>query len=520
MSEKNIVLSKTDYLLYRDCHKNLWYKFHKPEIYDTADLSAFEKQIIETGNEVELVARGLFPSGFLIEGRGEEAEEKTQELIENQEAVIFQPVFVRDGFLAAVDILIAREKSAPQTNADFTQTNADKKLEYDIYEVKSTTDVDKKTHYHDLAFQINLLEKFGLKIDKSFVIHLNSEYVRAGEVDINQLFKITEVTEEVENIKEAVSQEMEVALKYIAQEEEPSGYCDCVYKGRSNHCSTFSYSNEKVPAYGVHDITRIGLSKTKLQDMVDVGIFELSQVPEDVFDTLTPAQQNQIETHLTGRLLTDKFNIKKELDSLVFPLYFLDYETFPSAIPRFDGFSPYQQIPFQYSLYVLPEPDSTESELKHFEFLFSGATDPSAEFLKSLQENIGEKGSIIVWNKGFECKINTELAKRNPGFKLFIDLANARVYDLMEIFSKQFYVDKNFKGRVSIKNVLPVLVPELSYKNLAIHEGGTASQKWNEINLGKISEAEKQTIIKNLKEYCKLDTFAMYAIWKVLIGII
>ncbi len=493
---ENITLSKTDYLIFRECKKNAWYKIHDPEIYNSGELSDFEKQIIETGNEVELVARGLFPSGVLIEGRGEVAEEKTQELIKNGEKVIFQPAFLKDGFLAASDILELCDDG-----------------KYNIYEVKSTSDVDKKTHYHDLAFQINLLEKIGLKIKKAFVIHLNSEYVRKGEININQLFVTADVTEEVEDRKEEVAKEMDLALKYISQEEEPKGYCDCVYKGRSNHCSTFKYSNEKVPAYGVHDISRIGLSKSKLQEMVDVGIFDLADVPEEIYDTLTLAQQNRIETHLTGRKLVDAINIKKELDSLVFPLYFLDYETFPSAIPRFDGFSPYQQIPFQYSLYVL---DSPKTEPRHFEFLFAGGTDPSLEIIKSLQKDIGEKGSIIVWNKGFECKINNELARRNPDFKMFLETTNARVYDLMEIFSKQFYVDKNFKGRVSIKNVLPVLVPELSYKKLQIQEGGTASQKWNEMSAGKMGDQEKAKIIRDLKEYCKLDTYAMYAIWQKL----
>ncbi len=527
-----ITLTKTDYILWRECKKNVWLKIHKPEIYNTQKLSEFEKQIIETGNEVELVARQLFPSGILIEGRAAADQEKTQDLLNKKTKIIFQPIFVKENFLAAVDIL--------ELNSDGT---------YTIYEVKSTTDVDKKTHYHDLAFQIILLEKCGLHIKKANLIHLNSEYMRQGEVNIhpvksslpllnsaeggpalmdltgragvsqtakqfngvNQLFKIEDVTEVVETIKQEVIAQMPVAQKYIAQSEEPPGYCDCLYKGRSNHCSTFAYSNPKVPAYGVHDISRIGASRAKLQDLIDVGIFELKDVPDGMDFSL--AQQNQITAHVQDIILQDRPGIKKELESLVFPLYFLDYETFPSAIPRFDGFSPYQQIPFQYSLYVLAAPDMSEASLKHFEFIFTEKADPSAEFLKSLQKNIGTSGSIIVWNKKFECKINSELATRIPSEKLFIDMVNARVYDLMDVFGKQLYVHKDFKGKISIKNVLPVLVPELSYKKLNIQEGGSASQRWNEaVTLA--SPQEKETIITDLKEYCKLDTYAMYAIWK------
>ena len=489
----NTILTKTDYILWRECKKNVWLKIHKPEIYDAQKLSEFEKAIIETGNEVELVARNLFPGGVLIEGRGAGPQKITQDLISKKTKVIFQAEFLKDNLNAACDIL--------ELNDDGS---------YNIYEVKSTTDVDKKTHYHDLAFQVNLLEKFGIKVKKAYVIHLNSEYVRQGEIEINKLFSISEVTQEVENIKEGVMVEMGVALKYVEQKVEPMGPCDCVYKGRSNHCATFAYSNPKVPGYGVHDISRIGASKAKLQELIDVGIFELKDVPEDIFNKLSLPQKNQITAHVQDKMLLDKFNIKKELDALMFPLYFLDYETFPCAIPRFDGFSPYQQIPFQYSLYVL---ESLDKELQHHEFLFSEKTDPTLELATSLQSHIGKAGSIIVWNKKFECKINDEIGKRNPSFAEFIKTANARVYDLMDIFLKQFYVNKNFLGRVSIKNVLPVLVPELSYQDLEIKEGGAASQKWNEaVTLA--NPQEKQKIIEDLKVYCGLDTYAMYAIWK------
>ena len=458
------------------------------------ELSEFEKQIIETGNEVELVARKLFPRGFLVEGRGDEARQITQDLIAKKKEAIFQANFLRDNLNAAVDIL--------ELNSDGS---------YTIYEVKSTTDVDKKTHYHDLAFQVNLLEKFDLDITKAYVIHLNSEYVRQGPIEISKLFHVEDVTETVKAIAWTVGKEMTFALKYIEQENEPFGHCDCVYKGRSNHCATFAYSNPGVPEYGVHDISRIGLSKLKLQEMIDVNIFEFKDIPSHIEFSLT--QKNQIEVYREDKTLIDPPTIKKELDSLIFPLYFLDYETFPCAIPRFDGFSPYQQIPFQYSLYVLETP---QAEPKHFEFIFTKNADPSLDFLKSLQENIGDNGAIIVWNKKFECKINEELAVRNPDYKLFIEDVNAKVYDLMDIFGKQFYVHKDFKGKISIKNVLPVLVPELSYKDLEIQEGGAASQKWNEMVQDGVSQEAKQKIIQDLKTYCGLDTYAMYAIWKYL----
>lgn len=487
------ILSKTDYILFRECPKNAWYKIHKPKLYFELELSEFEKAIIETGNEVELVARELFPTGILIEGRDEKAQKITQDYISKDQHTLFQPVFAKDGFLAALDIL--RFDSETKT--------------FSVYEVKATNDIDDKTHYHDLAFQVNLLKKFGYKIGTANLIHLNSEYVRAGELDITKLFQIEDVTTAIEELCGNVMEEMERALQYVSAETEPNGFCCCIYKGRSKHCSTFKYSNPQVPEYSVHDISRIGNSKAKLQEMVDVNIFELDKIPEHI--KLSDIQKNQIDAHVLDRVLIQKHKIAEEFEGLSFPLYFLDYETFPCAIPRFDGFTSYQQIPFQYSLHVL---DSETAEPKHFEFLCTDSHDPSLEFANSLQKNIGDKGSIIVWSKKFECRINEELAQRLPSFKVFMDSLNARAYDLMDIFGKQHYVHKDFKGKTSIKSILPVLVPELSYKTLGIQEGGTASQRWNELTTGNISDMDKIKIANDLKEYCKMDTFAMYAIWK------
>jgi hypothetical protein len=490
-NENVIMLTKTQYLYFRECAKDAWYRIHRPDIVD--EPSAFEESLRQTGNEVELVARTLFPDGVLVKGNRTKVQEATQEYLNTYTPVLFQAAFLKDNFFAALDILQFHSEDGT----------------YSIYEVKATNDIDKKTHYHDLAFQVNLASLCGLNIKNAFVIHLNKEYIRKGALDINQLFSIKNVTETVQEIRQEVMEQMHQALAYLSRESEPKGVsCSCIYKGRSSHCATFAYSNPRVPAYGVHDISRIGAAKERLQSLIDVNIFELKDIPQDMEFSL--AQRNQIDAYVQDRNIISLHGIQEELAQLKFPLYFLDYETFPSAIPRFDGFSPYQQIPFQYSLFVLDEPGSKP---RHYEFLHSHNEDPSRYFAQSLQRHIGPEGSVIVWSKQFECGINEALAKRNPEYKEFITQLNARVYDLMDIFSKQFYVHKDFKGRVSIKSILPVLVPELSYKTLQIQEGGTASQKWNELTASDTVPAAKEKIINDLKEYCKMDTYAMYKIW-------
>ncbi|MEK7123360.1 MAG: DUF2779 domain-containing protein, partial [Patescibacteria group bacterium] len=407
-----MTLSKTDYILYRECPKNVWYKIHQPDIYSQSELTEFEKSIIETGNEVELAARKLFPAGILIEGRDAKAQKATQDYLAKKQEVLFQPVFVKDGYLAAIDIL----KYEPETGG------------YSVYEVKATNDIDKKTHYHDLTFQVNLLKKLGLKINKAHLIHLNSEYVRSGELNTAELFKIVDATAAVNDLAAGVEAEMAEALEYVSRDSEPKGQCSCIYKGRSSHCSTFKHANPDVPEYGVHDIARIGNSKAKLKELIDNNIFHLDKIPAGF--ELTDNQQKQIDAYVLNKVFVEKEKIAKELKSLTFPLYFLDYETFPAAIPRFDGFSPYNQIPFQYSLHVLK---SADKEPEHREFLFIESGDPSESFAGSLRKHIGETGSVIIWHKSFECARNDEIPARIPAAIEFMDSLKARVNDLEDI---------------------------------------------------------------------------------------
>ena len=488
-------LSKTDYILYRECPKNVWYKIHKPDIYYQSELSEFEKTIIETGNEVELVARKLFPNGILIERRDERGQKTTQDYIAQGQEVLFQPIFMKDNYIAAIDIL----KFDPKTDS------------YSVYEVKSTSSVDEKTHYHDLSFQINLLKRCGLKISKAHLIHLNSEYVRSGNLNLEQLFKVVDVSKEAESVANDVAAEMEGALEYISQDSEPSGFCCCVYKGRSRHCSTFQHANPEVPEYSVHDIARIGNSKAKLKELIDNNIFHLDKIPAHI--KLTDIQQSQVDTYNLNKVLVNREKILEEFNALIYPLYFLDYETFPAAIPRFDGFSPYDQIPFQYSVDVL---ELVGSEPRHYEFLYAEAGDPSKLFSESLQGHIGTKGSIIVWHKSFECGINDKIAVRIPAMRPLMDSLRDRVYDLEDIFKKQYHIHRDFRGGTSIKNILPVLVSKLTYKDLEIQDGGNAADTWNKIVNGFFNEAQKEKAVNDLKIYCGLDTYAMYAIWREL----
>lgn len=490
-------LTKTLFLEYSACGKNAWLKVHKPDLSSMFSLSEFERGLLAKGNLVEQWARKLFPEGILIEESGEAAAKRTEELMGHGSKALFQATFIHDGFLARNDVL------------EFDEDHGC----WNLYEVKGTNSLnegeDGRDHIDDASFQARILQSVGIKIGQIKIIHLNKEYVRGDEISLSELFEMEDVTEKVADRMEDVKARMDRAREALTQLDESALSCECLYVGRNSQCSTFCYSHPQVPEYSVHDLSRI--SKKKLESLVEDGIFDIKDVPDEF--SLSDIQKMQAIAHKTQKAIIDKDAIERELSSLAFPLYFLDYESYAPAIPLFKGYKPYQQIPFQFSLDRLSGPDA---DFEHFEYLHEEATDPSEAIIDKLQGTIGESGTIIVWYKPFERKINSQLAERNPQHDSFLSDINARIYDLMEIFQKQFHVHPDFRGRTSIKKVLPVLVPTLTYKELEIQDGGAAMDAWYRMIFEGQTDEVKAKIAADLKKYCGRDTEAMIAIWRVL----
>lgn len=529
------ILSKTDFILYRECPNNVWVKKHQPDEYAKFEISDFEKSLAVMGNEVERLARGMFPNGVLVEGRGNEAQEFTKKLISEKTPIIFQAVCATDKYLAATDVLVWNESKNAYDLSEIKMSSAFEIKQEEISddddngEESKPKKVNKKKelqYEYDLAFQANVFEACGVKINNKYLIRLNKEYVKNGELDFteNKLFVKEDKTEKVNNLLEQAKFEMGQASKYLSQTKKPDGPCPCYYRGRSAHCTAFKYINSNVPDYSVHDLNRIGNSKALLKDLLDQGILTIEKVPEDLIPKVKklsekdkekgkkvskPRKLNQIRTYKSKEPIVDIEAIKKELNSLTFPLYFLDYETYPIAIPIFNGYHPYQHIVFQYSLHILRSPDSG---LEHCELLVLDE-DPAEKIVDGLRTHISDTGSIISWYKKFENSRNRELAKLVPLQFEFLHSVINRTYDLMDIVDQQYYVHHGFKGSSSIKKVQPVLAPKFSYKTLGVQNGTDAIESYRQILkcelTGKSAEEKKRQMLK----YCKNDTEVMYVLW-------
>lgn len=492
-------LSKTDFLIFRECAHNAWVKLHRPEVYRAHPPSEFDQSLMEAGNAVDVLARDLFPDGMLI-ARDDAA--ATAALLADRYRVLYQPVFETDQFTTACDILVWDAAAG----------------RYDLYEVKASSSESEnrardEAYTYDLAFQSHVLRANGVPLGRHILVRLDSSYIRGADLDNRALFHLNDRTEVVAALGEVIAHEMDTAHDLLSRPTPLPAPCTCMTKGRSAHCTPFAFTNPNVPAYAVHDIARIGTSKKKLAELVDRGILDIRDVPSDF--ELSETQQNQVRAAKTGRTWIDDDAIADFLATLAYPLAFLDYETFPAAIPRFPGYGPFHHIPFQYSLDVIRGPDAG---VEYFEFLQLGPTCPDVSLLDALRRDMPATGSVITWNRTFETGINDRLGVRNPSAAPFLAALNARVVDLMDVFSDQAYVHAGFRGRTSIKAILPVLVPALSYTALSIQEGATATARWNEIATGAVSGDEARRIADDLLAYCALDTRAMVEIWRVLEG--
>jgi CRISPR/Cas system-associated exonuclease Cas4 (RecB family) len=497
-------ISKSLFLQYLICPKDAWFRLHQPDL-EEFNVSFSDQNVMAQGNVVEDCAKKLkIFSGFVeVKSRAFSASKEIDKLIAEEVPAIYQPTFSVDGFIIRCDFLVWNAKTK----------------KWDLYEVKGTNskkdDDGPRDHISDLAFQTIVLERYGLSIGSKYIVHLNKEYVRGKELDVEELFVINDSTEQVELKKATTDAQMEKAKAYLNQEDEPKDGCNCHLLGRSNHCETFKKSHPEIPDYSVHDISRIGSTPDKLIQLVKNGIYHLHEA-EDISDFTIP-QQNQIQAHKTKKEIIVREEIANILDNYTYPLYFFDYETFAPAVPIYEGFSSYQRIPIQFSLHII---EKMAGPVRHLDYLHLENTDPSETVAKMLGEVIDPKGTVLAWNVSFEKGVTSEIAERLPKYEPVITRICGQMRDLRDIFSQQHYVHKDFKGKTSIEAVMNVLLPDMTYDHLPYTGSDVGFVWWNDIvNQGK-EPSEREEKIHLIREYCKQDTFVMVEIFRILNSII
>ena len=479
-------LSKSSYCRGIQCKKILWLEKHKPEEQEQID----NEKILEQGNDIHEIARYLFGKHINIEYRENLSQmiEDTINTIESYKNIIItEASFNYKNNFCSVDILKKENNT------------------YEIYEIKSSTEL-KDIYINDASYQYYVLTNLGLKVKKVSLVHINSKYIRKGDLDLDELFIKQDITKQVIDLQETVKNNIKEINEYVDEKEkteEIDEQCFSPYP-----CPFFKYCSKHLPEQNIFDIKRMQI-KQKIKFYKN-GIYTYEQILKE---NINENYKRTIEYELYNKEdYIDKKQIKEFLNTLTYPLYFLDFETYQMPIPLYDDVSPYEQIPFQYSLHIM------DKELKHKEFLAQSGIDPRRKLAEKLIEDIPKDVTTLAYNMGFEKSVIKRLAKLYPDLSEHLMNIHDNIKDLMVPFQKGYYYTKNMHGSYSIKYVLPALFPndeKLNYKNLdLIHNGSEAMTSFQELT--NKNKEEQKYIRERLLRYCELDTYAMVKIYEKL----
>ena len=448
------MLSKSRYTRGVNCQKSLWLYVHKKDEQIYSDATL---AVFARGTSVGELAQQYFPDGkmaVLEDYPGYASAQRTQEFIMNGVETIYEATFIYDDTLVAVDIL---HKENGQ---------------WYLYEVKSTNNT-KPQHIKDVAVQYYVVTGSGLPLADAYLMHFDKEYVRRGDIEVNKLFKADSILENVLAIQAEVKATIPVLAEMLKGEEpivEMGNQCTSPYQ-----CDFCDYCQKLLPA-------------------IEEEVVELSSVPE-----------------------VNVNEVRKYVESIVYPIAHLDFETIMPGVPMFNESRPYQQLPFQYSLHVQ---DSKDSAIRHYHYLAESnpEIDPRIGLIEQMIEQTKNATTIFVYWIAFERSRIYEMMRDFPQYTSGLQSIVDRLKDLIIPFKSRYYRTETMGGSSSIKKVLPALCPELSYNDLEISEGMTASNSF--LDLYYCTDAE--TIAKtrqNLLEYCHLDTLAMVKILEKLKGV-
>ena len=479
-------LSKTKYMSGLQCRKRLWHEVHRakkgkaliaqkkaevllaqmkagdsptqmeagiPIEQGKTGTSTARQHRLDQGNEVENLARFLyFSDGEQIDGSYPSVSVKrTSEALDKGATCLFRAMFKFNSVTVRCDVL--------KKDGDAWQ----------LTEIKSsmlnTLQRKKNDFLQELAIQKYVLEGCGLSIAQIQLMLIDSE--ACAYPDLSNFFAFEDVSDEVDQIIDSIDDKVEEFKAVINSDEEPQiamgEHCNKPYR-----CQFTDYCQLSAPKV---------ISITQDQD----------EVP-----------------------CIDSEAIQACMAKLEYPIHFLDFETNNPAIPRHDGMHPYQHYPFQYSCYILFQ----DGKIDHYEYLHTDKSDPRQALTESLLDVVYSQGSIIAYYARFESDILEGLIDFFPDYAPALQTMIDRLWDQWEIF-KYHYSHPDFHGSTSLKNVLPVLVPSLSYESLNIHDGAEAQAIWNQL-IKTENENERGKIIADLKTYCEQDTWAMVEILKVL----
>ena len=439
---------------------------------------------MEQGKEIGSLVRSLYPEGILVnELSSKAAAERTRYLLKNPKTrVMFEATFLAGNYIAMADILVRKGKS------------------WELIEVKSSV-AAKEEFIDDMAYTTLVAQLAGFHPSAISLVLVDKNY-RYGQ-PIEQLFVKTDFTEQVlekvEKFKTIV--ESLDSVTSTAEEPEPELTYNC------KQCEEFGECLGKENASHIFEIPRI--SQKAVEKLLASGITTIHEIPDSF--SLTDNQKRVVDCVKSGKVHIDT-DLHKKLSAIHWPAFYLDFETMMTAIPLWPDIAPYDQIPIQYSLHIC---ESSGKIIRHIDYLADPHRDCRRELAERLIVDLKGEGSIITYSS-FEKTIISKLSKTFTDLSDELQSLIERIVDLEQCIKCVNHPE--FCGRTSIKIVLPVLVPDLSYEGLEIGNGDVALVTFAMMAQGKMGADEMKRKRAALLEYCKRDTLAMVKLHELLHG--
>ena len=450
----------------------------------TRGLSGISRiQILHNQKVVGLV-RNEFPDGLAIDCDLPDALHRTRTAIKTGTRTLFNAAFSHNRVAVRADIL-TRKKSG----------------QWWLWEIKPSAEM-KKSYLQEMAVQIHVIESHGITVQPTVVL-LDRGRATGDTTYVKHIGCNKRARAYIPAVKKAIH-DFKANLRLETIPEVP-------LERRCRDCSLREECWPDLPADNVFQLYQGHGGWRNIEALLGSGCFDLGDVPDET--TLTTIQKRQMRANLSRKPVVEPRLREKLEDSLRYPLHFLDFEAVRPPIPEYANQHPFDLIPFQWSCHVQERP---ETSLDHCEFLANGRGDPRRALTESLLECLRPEGSIVVYSS-FELEVIRSMAGIFPDLSARLLALESRLLDILPIL-RDYYYDPGFGGSFSIKKVLPVLVPGKGYERLAIHDGMEAVLSYYNLLSDKITEGERKKIQRDLLEYCKLDSIAMYGIVHALLG--
>ena len=478
-------LSKSRFVAGWQCPKLLWWKVHEPDAKEL-EPTIVEQDLFDQDALVGLRARDEWPNGVLIEGDYDDETRvpRTRAAIDAGASVIFEACFEADGAFCAVDVL--------ERHGD----------EWTLIEVKSASEV-KDYHIPEVAFQLHVLRRAGVNVTRAELMHLNKEFRFPGEgvplfvrADVTELVApmLAEVPVKIAELIEALKGNL---AQYDVGEH-------CWFHGE---CAFFKRCWPDDPDH-IGNLTGVGPKKTVAY--LQIGVRTMSALPKT--EKLNAKQQRQMLAQRENKLI-----VAPGLGDAMRPaleakrLGFLDFETVMRAVPVWNGLGPWHQAAAQFSYHER----GAGGVMRHEQFLAEGPgnpsqlpDDPREAIAKAMLAATADADRIVVYTH-FESTQIKALASHLPHLAGALEALRQKLWDLRPPLEQHVY-HPDFRGSFSLKAILSPLVPDLSYNDLVIIDGKTASVQIARLLFvsGRIPPEERDRVRGDLLEYCKRDTFA------------